>query len=39
LVSIAHRPAVAQFHATRWRFEPQPEGALAKFAIAQEPVK
>jgi vitamin B12/bleomycin/antimicrobial peptide transport system ATP-binding/permease protein len=39
LVSIAHRPAVAQFHATRWRFEPQPEGALAKFAIAQEPVR
>jgi vitamin B12/bleomycin/antimicrobial peptide transport system ATP-binding/permease protein len=39
LVSIAHRPAVAQFHATRWRFEPQPEGAVAKFAIAQEPVK
>ncbi len=39
LVSIAHRPAVAEFHATRWRFEPQPEGAVAKFAIAQEPVK
>jgi vitamin B12/bleomycin/antimicrobial peptide transport system ATP-binding/permease protein len=39
LVSIAHRPAVAQFHATRWRFEPQPEGAAAKFAIAQEPIR
>jgi vitamin B12/bleomycin/antimicrobial peptide transport system ATP-binding/permease protein len=39
LVSIAHRPAVAQFHATRWRFEAQPEGGLAKFAIAQEPVR
>jgi vitamin B12/bleomycin/antimicrobial peptide transport system ATP-binding/permease protein len=39
LVSIAHRPAVAQFHATRWRFDPQPEGAVAKFAIAQEPVR
>ncbi len=39
LVSIAHRPAVAQFHATRWRFAPQPEDGLAKFAIAQEPVK
>jgi vitamin B12/bleomycin/antimicrobial peptide transport system ATP-binding/permease protein len=33
LVSIAHRPAVAQFHATRWSFTPQPEGAQAKFAI------
>jgi vitamin B12/bleomycin/antimicrobial peptide transport system ATP-binding/permease protein len=37
LVSIAHRPAVAQFHATRWRFEPQTQGSAAKFAIAQEP--
>jgi vitamin B12/bleomycin/antimicrobial peptide transport system ATP-binding/permease protein len=33
LVSIAHRPAVAQFHATRWSFAPQPEGAQARFAI------
>jgi vitamin B12/bleomycin/antimicrobial peptide transport system ATP-binding/permease protein len=39
LVSIAHRPAVAQFHATRWRFEPQTQGSTAKFAIAQEPVR
>jgi putative ATP-binding cassette transporter len=34
LVSIAHRPAVAQFHATRWSFEAQPVGATARFAIA-----
>ncbi len=39
LVSIAHRPAVAQFHATRWRFEPQTDGGVAKFAIAQEQVR
>jgi vitamin B12/bleomycin/antimicrobial peptide transport system ATP-binding/permease protein len=39
LVSIAHRPAVAQFHATRWRFERQAEGGTAKFAIAQAPVR
>jgi vitamin B12/bleomycin/antimicrobial peptide transport system ATP-binding/permease protein len=34
LVSIAHRPAVADFHATRWRFEPTAEGTGAKFQIA-----
>jgi vitamin B12/bleomycin/antimicrobial peptide transport system ATP-binding/permease protein len=34
LVSIAHRPAVAQFHATRWSFEAQPAGATARFVIA-----
>ncbi len=39
LVSIAHRPAVAEHHATRWHFEPQAVGGVAKFAIAQESVK
>ncbi len=34
LISIAHRPAVAGFHATRWSFELQPTGAAARFAIA-----
>jgi vitamin B12/bleomycin/antimicrobial peptide transport system ATP-binding/permease protein len=33
LISIAHRPAVAEFHATRWRFEALPDNASAKFAI------
>jgi vitamin B12/bleomycin/antimicrobial peptide transport system ATP-binding/permease protein len=33
LISIAHRPAVAQFHATRWSFQAQPEGAPARFRI------
>jgi vitamin B12/bleomycin/antimicrobial peptide transport system ATP-binding/permease protein len=33
LVSIAHRPAVAGFHAMRWHFEPALEGAGAKFSI------
>jgi vitamin B12/bleomycin/antimicrobial peptide transport system ATP-binding/permease protein len=34
LVSIAHRPAVAAFHATRWRFEPAVDRTGAKFSIA-----
>jgi vitamin B12/bleomycin/antimicrobial peptide transport system ATP-binding/permease protein len=34
LVSIAHRPAVAGFHTTRWRFEPTAAGAEAKFSIS-----
>jgi vitamin B12/bleomycin/antimicrobial peptide transport system ATP-binding/permease protein len=33
LISIAHRPAVAEFHATRWSFEALPDNASAKFAI------
>jgi vitamin B12/bleomycin/antimicrobial peptide transport system ATP-binding/permease protein len=33
LISIAHRPAVAEFHATRWSFEALPDDASAKFAI------
>jgi vitamin B12/bleomycin/antimicrobial peptide transport system ATP-binding/permease protein len=34
LISIAHRPAVAAFHTTRWRFEPAAAGADAKFVIS-----
>jgi vitamin B12/bleomycin/antimicrobial peptide transport system ATP-binding/permease protein len=34
LVSIAHRPAVAGFHTTRWRFETTAAGADAKFVIS-----
>jgi vitamin B12/bleomycin/antimicrobial peptide transport system ATP-binding/permease protein len=37
LVSIAHRPAVAEFHAIRWSFEPAVEGGQAKFAIGSMP--
>jgi vitamin B12/bleomycin/antimicrobial peptide transport system ATP-binding/permease protein len=33
LVSIAHRPAVGQFHTTRWVFGELPRDASAKFAI------
>ncbi len=38
LVSIAHRPAVAGFHATQWRFEPTAAQATARYAIAAMPV-
>jgi vitamin B12/bleomycin/antimicrobial peptide transport system ATP-binding/permease protein len=34
LISIAHRPAVAGFHTTCWRFEPTATGAEAKFVIS-----
>ena len=33
LISIAHRPAVADFHAQKWRFVGQPEGSAAAFSI------
>jgi vitamin B12/bleomycin/antimicrobial peptide transport system ATP-binding/permease protein len=33
LISIAHRPAVAQFHATRWRFIATPAGDAASFIV------
>ncbi len=33
LVSIAHRPAVAGFHATKWSFVASPEGSEAAFSI------
>jgi vitamin B12/bleomycin/antimicrobial peptide transport system ATP-binding/permease protein len=38
LVSIAHRPAVAEFHATRWSFEPNAEGMQAQFSIRNTPM-
>jgi vitamin B12/bleomycin/antimicrobial peptide transport system ATP-binding/permease protein len=37
LVSIAHRPSVADFHATQWTFSPAPVGQAvqdAKFSVA-----
>jgi vitamin B12/bleomycin/antimicrobial peptide transport system ATP-binding/permease protein len=33
LVSIAHRPAVAAFHARKWQFEPTAEGSAARFSV------
>ncbi len=33
LVSIAHRPAVAGFHATRWRLSATPPGSPASFTV------
>ena len=37
LVSIAHRSSVAGFHDRRWRLEPQPDGAPARYAIRDIP--
>ena len=33
LVSIAHRPGVANYHDTVWQFVPAPEGSVAKFVL------
>jgi len=33
IVSIAHRPSVAEFHTQRWELQAQPEGAAARFAL------
>jgi putative ATP-binding cassette transporter len=33
LVSIAHRPGVANYHERVWQFAPAPEGSLAKFVL------
>jgi putative ATP-binding cassette transporter len=33
IVSIAHRPAVAAFHNTRWELEPLPEGSPALYRL------
>ena len=33
IVSIAHRPSVAAFHARRWELHAQPQGAPAKFEL------
>ncbi len=36
LVSIAHRPSVANHHETVWQFVPAPEGSAAKFVLVTE---
>ena len=33
IVSIAHRPSVAEFHTQRWELQAQPEGSAARFAL------
>ncbi len=38
IVSIAHRPSVAEFHAQRWELQAQPEGAPARFDLKLTPV-
>jgi putative ATP-binding cassette transporter len=37
LVSIAHRPGVAEFHQRKWVLEPQAAGAEALFKLAEKP--
>jgi putative ATP-binding cassette transporter len=39
IISIAHRPTVADFHAQRWTLEAQPEGATARFTIKASPAQ
>jgi putative ATP-binding cassette transporter len=36
LVSIAHRPSVANHHETVWQFVPAPEGSAAKFVLVTQ---
>ena len=38
IFSIAHRPAVAAFHNTRWQLEALPPGAAARFVLQVRPV-
>lgn len=33
IISIAHRPTVAAFHAQRWTLQAQPEGASARYTV------
>ena len=35
LVSIAHRPAVAAFHQSRWQLRPEPAGSVAAYRLVQ----
>ena len=35
IISIAHRPAVAAFHTTRWQLEKRPDGADALYQLRQ----
>jgi putative ATP-binding cassette transporter len=37
LVSIAHRPAVAAFHQSRWELLAQPAGSSAAYRLVQQP--
>ncbi len=39
IISIAHRPTVATFHAQRWTLEAQPEGATARYTIKVSPAQ
>ena len=36
LFSIAHRPAVASFHGTRWVLQPQAAGAAARYKLVEQ---
>jgi putative ATP-binding cassette transporter len=36
LFSIAHRPAVASFHGTRWVLQPQAEGSAARYRLVEK---
>ncbi len=36
LVSIAHRPAVAQFHRSRWQLEPEPPGSASAYRLVTQ---
>lgn len=38
IISIAHRPAVAAFHDTRWQLEALPSGAAARFVLQVRPL-
>ncbi len=38
LISIAHRPSVADFHSQRWQLERAPEGAPARYTLRAEPL-
>jgi putative ATP-binding cassette transporter len=37
MVSIAHRPSVAEFHTKRWELQAQPEGGPARFDLKVTP--
>lgn len=37
IVSIAHRPSVAEFHTKRWELQAQPEGSPARFDLKVTP--
>lgn len=39
IISIAHRPSVAAFHAQRWTLERQPEGADARYTVTTSPAQ